>query len=70
MAEKYPTSLASFALSFILSHPEVSTVIPGIKTPEQAIGNTKDIVSLSAEDLSVLYDLFENKFDKLLQVMR
>jgi len=70
IAEKYPTSLASFALSFILSHHEVSTVIPGIKTPEQAIGNTKDIFSLSAEDLSVLYDLFENKFDKLLQVMR
>ena len=70
IAKKYPISLASFALSFILSHPEVSTVIPGIKTPEQAISNTKDIVSVSAEDLSVLYDIFENRFDSLLQVMK
>ena len=70
IAEKYPTSLASFALSFILSHSEVSTVIPGIKTPEQAIGNTENIVSVGTEDLSGLYDLFKDRFENLLQVMK
>lgn len=70
MAEKYPTSLASFALSFILSHLEVSTVIPGIKTPEQAISNTKNIVSVSTDDILILYDLFEDRFENLLEAMK
>jgi len=70
IAEKYSTSLASFALSFILSHPEVSTAIPGIKTPDQAISNTTSIVSLSEEDLSSLHDLFEERFDNLLKLMK
>ncbi len=46
VAGNYEISLASFALSFILSHPEVTTVIPGIKTPEQAISNAKNICTL------------------------
>jgi aryl-alcohol dehydrogenase-like predicted oxidoreductase len=70
MAEKYPINLASFALSFILSHPEVSTVIPGIKTPEQAIANTQGIISLSKEDSATLHNLFNDRFSDLLEIMK
>jgi aryl-alcohol dehydrogenase-like predicted oxidoreductase len=70
MAAKYHISLASFALSFILSHAEVSTSIPGIKTPEQAIANAKGIVSINAEDISILHDLYEDRFNNLLEVMK
>lgn len=70
IAKKYDINLTSFALSFILSHAQVSTVIPGIKTPEQAIANTKGIISLSGEDINALYDLFQYRFDDLLEVMK
>jgi len=70
MAEKYPINLTSFALSFILSHREVSIVIPGIKTPEQAIANTQGVISLSKEETATLYDLFHDRFSDLLEVMK
>ena len=46
-------SMAEFALSFCLSHPAVSTVIPGIRSVEQAEANVRaaDGVSLSPEEL-------------------
>jgi aryl-alcohol dehydrogenase-like predicted oxidoreductase len=67
--EKYKISKTSFALSFILNHTGISTVIPGIKTPEQAQMNTKDIIKIDEEDLDYLHKLFENKFDDLVKKM-
>lgn len=69
VANKYRISKTSFALSFILSHSGVSTVIPGIKTPQQAEMNTKDIVKINQEDLNYLHQLFNNKFDALVKKM-
>lgn len=47
-----PRALAQVALQFVLRHPAVSVVIPGIKTPEQAIEN------LAASELGPLEDEF------------
>ncbi|MFO7525113.1 MAG: aldo/keto reductase, partial [Ignavibacteriaceae bacterium] len=69
IAEKYKISKTSFALSFILSVDGVSTVIPGIKTPEQAELNTKDIIRIDDDDIRALQNLFESKFDKLVAKM-
>jgi aryl-alcohol dehydrogenase-like predicted oxidoreductase len=38
------------ALSYVLSYPGVSTVIPGIRTPEQVDLNTTGLFVLSSED--------------------
>lgn len=65
----YKISKTSFALSYILSFDEVSTVIPGIKTPEQAVMNTKDIIRLEKDDMEYLSSLFETKFNKLVDKM-
>ena len=46
LSEKYNVDKSTFALSFILNHSGVSTVIPGIKTPEQAEINTKPIITI------------------------
>lgn len=70
MAEKYDIDLDSFALTFILSHPQISTVIPGIKTPEQAILNTENNATLNGSDLNMIYDLYDDRFEDLLQFMK
>ena len=70
IAENYEISLASFALSFILNHPEISTVIPGIKTPEQAISNTENIITFKTADMSQLHKLYGERFKNLLQLMK
>ena len=51
LCQKYGMSKTELALSYILSHPEVSTVIPGIRTAEQASKNTAGIKLLEEEDL-------------------
>lgn len=69
LQKKYKISKTSFALSYILSIDGISTVIPGIKTPEQAELNTKDIVKIDDDDIITLHNLFETKFDKLVNKM-
>lgn len=69
IAEKYQADKTNFALSFILNHSGVSTVIPGIKTPEQAVHNTKPIIQISEDDMMYLHKLFEKKFDALVNKM-
>lgn len=62
LCEKYSISKAGLALSFILSFPEVSTVIPGIKNAHQADLNTSDIVALDPADKQLLQRLFEEQW--------
>ena len=69
-AESYEIDSASFALSFILSHPDISTVIPGIKTPEQAISNTENICTLKKADIDILHELYGERFENLLHLMK
>lgn len=69
ISEKYKVDKVTFALIFIMNHNGVSTVIPGIKTPEQAIQNTQKLINISREDLDLIHQLFENKFDALVSKM-
>ena len=70
IADKYEIGYDSFALSFILSHPEISTVIPGIKSPEQAIANTRTICRMSLEDMDAVHQLYKDRFEDLLAFMK
>lgn len=56
LCEKYDLTKTELALSYILSHPEISTVIPGIRTAEQAERNTNGIKLLEKEDLKKIED--------------
>jgi aryl-alcohol dehydrogenase-like predicted oxidoreductase len=67
---KYGISKTALSMSFVLSFPEVSTVIPGIKTPHQAESNTQGIVQLDAEDRDFIASLFESHFRKALRQMQ
>ncbi len=69
LKDKYHIPATTFSLSFILSFPEISTVIPGIKTPEQALQNTHQLIQLDAEDIELLIQLYHQKFYKLVSLM-
>lgn len=70
IAAKYDIGLDSFALSFVMSHPEISTVIPGIKTLQQAEANSKNIIKLNQQDLDELHNLYKDRFEDLLSFMQ
>lgn len=57
IAAKETASKTSLALNFILSFKEISTEIPGIRTPEQVQSNTEGIQTLSDEDKALLQSL-------------
>lgn len=54
LCEKYNCSKTALALSYILSYDEISTVIPGIRTPEQVDLNTNGLFKLSEEDKQLI----------------
>jgi len=70
LAKQYNTNLAGMALSFILGFPQVSTVIPGIRNPDQVHKNTSSLVKLSANDHQYLRDLFDGKWKVLLDIIQ
>lgn len=69
LTEKYGIDKTALSLSFVLSTEGVSTVIPGIKTPAQAIRNTSGLVKLDEADVQRLHALFESDLDALLTFM-
>lgn len=68
LGEKEGLSKTSLALSFILSFPEISTVIPGIRTAEQVEANTTGIQQLSAENKIYLKQL-SAEWEAVVQLM-
>ena len=63
-------SKTSLALSYCTSVHGVSTVIPGMKTPDQADQNTSDIVQLSPADMELIHDLFKQRLSAVVDLMK
>lgn len=61
---------ARLALSYVLSYPEVSTVIPGIRTVRQARMNAAPPVKMSADVQSVIEGWYRDGLAQVLAVMR
>ena len=70
LCERYGTTQTGLALSFILSYPAVSTVIPGIRTAAHAHDNTSGIVQLEAADKQLLEELFTSRWKPIVDVMQ
>jgi aryl-alcohol dehydrogenase-like predicted oxidoreductase len=68
IGEKEGLSKTGLALSYILSFPEISTVIPGIRTPMQVTDNTSRVKLLSAEDKNWLQNL-ATEWESVVQLM-
>lgn len=67
--EKYETTEAGLALSYILSYDEVSVVIPGIRTPRHVALNTDHIVQLETADKKQLQELFTTHWQPVMEMM-
>jgi len=59
----------SLALSFILSCKEVSTVIPGIRTPEHVKQNTSGLKNLSSKDQERLLQMADEQWKPVVEMM-
>jgi aryl-alcohol dehydrogenase-like predicted oxidoreductase len=70
LAGKYRITKTELAMSFILSFEGISTVIPGIKTPEQADLNSSGIVKLTEEDMDIITGMYQSKFRDILMRMK
>jgi len=57
------------ALSFILSFKEISTIIPGIRTPEHVVQNTAGLKSLKEENTEVLQSLAQTDWKEIMTLM-
>jgi len=69
VAEEEGISKTQMALSFILSHKEISTVIPGIRTPQHVAQNTEGLKQLKKENVALLQSLSDTDWRPVLQLM-
>jgi len=67
LCEKYQCSKTQLALSYLLSYPEVSVIIPGIRTPEQVAGNTTGLFQLKEDDMRMIESLGHTVFVPLME---
>ena len=70
LCNKYNCTKTTLALSYILSYKEISTVIPGIRTPEQVEDNITGLIQIEEKDLSFIESLGENAFKPLLELIQ
>jgi aryl-alcohol dehydrogenase-like predicted oxidoreductase len=69
LCDKYKITKTQLALSYILSYPGISTVIPGIRTAEHVVQNTKGLIKLDAEDMKLIEECGENDFVEVMQLI-
>ena len=70
LCNKYQVNKTQLALSYILSHPEISTVIPGIRTPQHVIDNTLGLIKLDAQDMQMIEEYGKNELLELMKLVQ
>ena len=69
LAVKIKIDKTALALSFILSFPEISTVIPGIRTPIHVQQNTTGLEKLAQADINFLLSLGDADWEPVMKLM-
>lgn len=67
LCKEYHCTKTALALSYLLSYPEVSTVITGIRTPQQATENTTGLFTLRPEHKQLIESLWQGPLQPLMQ---
>jgi aryl-alcohol dehydrogenase-like predicted oxidoreductase len=70
LCEKYNCTKTQLALSYVLSYDEVSTIIPGIRTPEQVHLNSEGLFQLDKEDQLLIEQSGTTEFIGLMDLIR
>ena len=70
VCKKYSMTKTQLALSYVLSYPGISTIIPGIRTPEHVIQNTTALTRLDAADMKMIEDLGKADFVPVMKLIQ
>ena len=70
LCKKYNCSKTQLALSYILSYPEVSTIIAGIRTAEQVQLNTTGLFQLDSNDRLMIERLGTTNFVQVMDLIQ
>jgi len=70
LCNKYGCTKTQLALSYILSYPEVSVVIPGIRSAAHATDNTSGLFKLDGKDRELIEGLGEMEFGVIMEMIR
>ena len=70
LCKKYNCSKTQLALSYVLSYPEVSTIIAGIRTPGQADLNTTGMFQLDDADIKMIEQLGDKEFVEVMKLIQ
>src|SRR6187402_3353768 len=70
LCNKYNCTKTQLALSYILSYPEVSTIIAGIRTAEQVQLNTTGLFQFDSDDRSVIEKLGATSFVQAMDLIQ
>ena len=70
LCNKYKITKSQLALSYVLSYPEISTIIPGIRTPEHVEQNTNGLIQLDEEDLKMIESLAQTDFASVMDLIK
>jgi aryl-alcohol dehydrogenase-like predicted oxidoreductase len=68
LCKKHQCSKTQLALAYILSYPAVSTIIPGIRTPEQAVDNTNRLFQIDEADRKLIEQL--EGLDEMMELIK
>jgi len=68
--KKYSMTKTQLALSYVLSYPGVSTIIPGIRTPEHVVQNTTGLTRLGDADVKMIEDLGKAEFVSVMKLIQ
>ncbi|HET9824435.1 MAG TPA: aldo/keto reductase [Chitinophagaceae bacterium] len=70
LCNKYQITKTQLALSYVLSYTGVSTVIPGIRTPEHVVQNTNNLKRLEAQDVKMIEALGTDDFADVMNLIQ
>lgn len=70
LCKKYGVTKTGLSLSYILGHPGVSTIIPGIRSASQADANATGLVTLDLKDMELISQLGKDRFGDVMQLIQ
>lgn len=70
LCSHYRCTKTQLALSYILSYPEIATIIPGIRTPAQVELNTKGLFQLQPAHKTLIEDLGKENFIQVMELIQ
>lgn len=69
LCQKYNCSKAQLALSYVLSHPQVSVIIPGIRTADHVKGNTTGLFHLDINDMEMIESAGKGSLNVIMEMI-